>query len=119
MRGSELRPIPGFPNYRVTEEGRIWTDPRPRVKGGWMAMHEHERGYLYTKGRIDGRPVKMYAHRMVALAWLGDPPDGKTMVCHSDGNPRNNHASNLYWGDQFDNMADRTRHGNSRAGGKW
>ncbi len=115
----ELREIPGFPNYLVTEDGRIWSKRRPRARGGWMKMDTHEGGYPYVKPNMNGRQYKLYAHRAVALAWIGEPPNGKSMVCHRDGDSANNHASNLYWGDQFDNMADMVAHGNSRLGGKW
>lgn len=115
----ELRDVPGFPNYSVTVDGRVWTKPRPRVRGGWMKPATDKRGHMYVKPNMDGRQFKLYLHRAVALAWIGDSPEGKPMVCHRDGNPGNNDASNLYWGDQFDNMADMVAHGNSRLGGKW
>ena len=28
MDYDELRPIPGFPGYRITRDGRIWSDKR-------------------------------------------------------------------------------------------
>lgn len=116
---SELRSIPGFPNYSVTRDGKIWTHARPRVRGGWMKTDTHEGGYSYVNARVDGRQVKLYAHRAVALAWIGECPEGKPFACHSDGDPANNDVSNLYWGDQFDNMSDMVAHGKSRLGGKW
>lgn len=31
--------------------------------------------------------------------------------CHDDGNPANNHLSNLKWGTKLDNADDKHRHG--------
>lgn len=115
----QLKEIPGFPNHSVTSDGRVWSKPRRYVRGGWMSMDTQGAGYLYVKPVMNGKQSKLYAHRAVALAWIGDPPEGKNFVCHRDGNPANNEVSNLYWGDQFDNMADMVTHGNSRLGGKW
>ena len=111
----ELRDVPGFPGYQVTSEGMIWTKGR----AGWMKPAANERGHMYVRPHVGGRPRKLYLHRAVALAWMGEQPEGKPFVLHGDGDPSNNHVSNLRWGDQFDNMADMIEHGNSRLGGKW
>lgn len=48
-------------------------------------------------------------HTLVLLAYVGPRPEG--FVCrHLDGNPRNNHISNLKWGTYKENAADRTLH---------
>ena len=44
-------------------------------------------------------------HRLVALAFIGPPPDGMTEAMHLDNNPSNNTPENLKWGTHADNMA--------------
>lgn len=107
---ADRRPVPGYPNYSVTRDGRIWTERRPRVRGGWMKLSRHKGGYLFTMVRVDGRSVPLYAHVAVALAWVGPKPDGME-VCHGDGDPANNRADNLRWDTRAANIEDAFRHG--------
>jgi hypothetical protein len=53
---------------------------------------------------------------MVALAFLGEPLKGKTLVCHLDGNRMNNRVDNLVWGSNTDNMRHMIEHGHSIKG---
>lgn len=50
-------------------------------------------------------------HRIICLAFHGDPPPGKPLALHRDGDTLNNDPSNLYWGDHRDNALDARRHG--------
>ena len=48
----------------------------------------------YCRVQMSGNDF--YVHRLVALAFLGSPPDGSTwQVHHRDGNKANNHLDNL------------------------
>lgn len=58
----------------------------------------------------------MTAHKAVCEAWHGPCPPDKNGVAHADGNPLNNHYSNLRWATQAENMADRMAHGNYTRG---
>ncbi len=41
---------------------------------------------------------RVAVHRLVAFAWLPEPPTAKHVwINHKDGNKANNHASNLEW----------------------
>jgi hypothetical protein len=117
----QWRSIKGFPDYEVSEFGDVRRITRP-VAG----MHADKpipyllkpgvltKGYLgYSLvNRAAGVTVKtMSAHRLVAIAFLGDPPPDRPHVAHRDGNKRNNHYSNLYWADYLLNARDRVRHG--------
>ena len=117
-RPDDVRDVPGYPNYGVTKDGRIWTNARPRVRGGWMKLSVHSGGYLFTMGRIDGKQVALYSHQLVALAWIGPRPDGMH-VCHWDGDPQNNNVENLRYDTPSGNAMDTIRHGRSRLGGAW
>jgi hypothetical protein len=67
---------------------------------------------------VDDRIYSQAIHRIVARAFLGAPPPGKTMVCHKDGNPLNNVPSNLYYGDATDNGRDAMVHGTTCSGSR-
>lgn len=114
MEPTEWRPVVGFEGiYRVSNTGIVQriapgksTSPGRTLKGAIG-----DRGYLlYTLCR-DGSRKTSKGHRIVALAFLGEPPVGKNMVCHYDGDPSNNHVSNLRWGNHQLNHADSERHG--------
>ena len=53
-----------------------------------------------------GKQVRIYVHRLVALSWVPNPND-LGVVVHLDGDPKNNHAVNLRWGTQRQNMQNR------------
>lgn len=54
-----------------------------------------------------------YVHRLVAIAFLGEPEDGM-VVCHRDGDPTNNCVENLRWGTRKDNVLDTWKHRSER-----
>ena len=43
-------------------------------------------------------------HRLVAMAFLGEPPSDKVEVNHKDGNKENNAIGNLEWVTRSENM---------------
>lgn len=55
------------------------------------------RGYVHIAFSLKGIGEKNFKlHRLVAMAFI-PPEEGKPHVNHIDGNPRNNHLSNLEW----------------------
>lgn len=48
-------------------------------------------------------------HRLVAYAYLGNPPSSKHEVDHIDGNPANNDISNLRWVTHSENQSNSIR----------
>lgn len=57
-------------------------------------------GYVLIGTRIGVKTV----HRLVALAWLGAPPEGKNEVDHLDGDKTNNDVRNLEWVSHSENV---------------
>ena len=103
-RGAEVRPIPGFPGYFATEDGRIISIARwPIILKSWRTT-----GGYQTVG-LRGRKVKI--HRLIAITFLGEPPVGQNVVRHLDDNNQNNHISNLKWGTYKDNSQDAVSNG--------
>lgn len=105
-----LRPIPGYPNYSITPDGRIWSDPRPGSRGGWMSPPRGSHGYRTVRLGVAGRFRTLTVHFLVALTFHGPRPEGME-IRHLNGNPLDNRAENLAYGTQGQNMLDRVRHG--------
>ena len=107
---AERRPVPGFDGYEVDDDGHVYSFKygRERRLKPWV---NGAGNHLALSLMRDGERERFLVHRIVALAFMGDPPSGKSNVLHRDGNPRNNALGNLYFGDQADNAADMVRHG--------
>jgi len=65
---------------------------------------------------MNGRPLCLYAHRAVALAFHGFPLFPNADAAHKDGNKKDNHYTNIYWATRWENMQDNIRHGVTNAG---
>jgi len=83
--------------YAVSSEGRVKsfynTHKKKRgvpliLKGG-----EDRGGYLHIRL---GEGKRFYIHRLVAAAFIPNP-ENKREVDHKDGDPKNNHSTNLRW----------------------
>lgn len=105
------KPIKKYPGYWISEDGRVWRKERIWIAGrggSRRVASAREMPYLYkptTHGRyrrvLMGYHLghkKLQVHRIVAEHFL-DKPRGytKMVVHHKDGNPENNHYSNLEW----------------------
>lgn len=89
---SEWVTVKGFDLYEVNRLGQV------RRKAQILKPGKIPSGHL-TVGlcRGKGKPKSMYVHRLVALAFLEDAPEGKPLVNHKNGNPKDNRLSNLEW----------------------
>ena len=70
-----------------------------------------KRGYLTVELWRDGKSKTVGVHQLVALAFLGPRPE-KQEVRHLDGNPLNNHLTNLAHGTRRQQRLDDVRNGN-------
>lgn len=86
MEENELKTIPGFPNYSITKDGRVWSIPRKDRHGGhrkgkWLKSCTAGGGYNYVK--LDTTITKR-VNRLVLETFIGPCPDG--MECrHLNG----------------------------------
>ena len=113
--GIEVRDIPGFPNYAISRDGRVWSKARKSrhnhiYPGIWLKPKFHKCGYPQYGLWRDNKITWTLCHRLVLESWVGPCPPGKECR-HLDGNPANNHLSNLKWGTAKENQEDRVRHG--------
>ncbi len=90
-RQADLKPIPGYPGYRVSKDGVV-VGLYGRPKKPQFAPS----GYLCINAQVSGKAKKLSIHDAVLLAFVGPPPPG--FVCkHCDGDRTNNHLTNLKW----------------------
>lgn len=117
---NEWRAVPGWPEYEVSAHG----DVRRRLKGG-SPVAKVGRALRPSPGRyphvyLHGAAGKRHytVHRLVALAFIGEPPSATHQVAHNDGDTANNHYQNLRWATPKENMADKVGHGTMAYGEK-
>jgi hypothetical protein len=116
-----VRPIAHAPGYAVSRDGRVfsflpcsWSKDCPRE----LRPIRHAYNYRMVRLHVNKKSAPAAVHRLVAEAFLPPPAPAQNVVRHLDGNPANNHADNLAWGTQADNMQDAIRHGTSLKGNK-
>lgn len=121
MKSSDLEsirwlPVVGWEGvYAVSELGEIQrlVPGRSTYPGHLISGSIDAKGYRRTSLSFNGRFEAVGFHRVVCRAFHGPAPAGKAWVLHWDGNPSNNNADNLRWGDASENSADSKRHGTS------
>ena len=114
----EYRDIPGFPGYRVGDDGSVWSCQFGRHHNArWRKLkpfiHQKRtasRTYLCLHLFRNGKRHTRLLHRLVLEAFVGPRPDGDESR-HLDGNPLNNTLANLRWGTHAENTADSRRLG--------
>ena len=121
----EWRQIAEFPNYSVSNLGRIRRDAPPPKKGGSICIpgkilklqivNGYPRAYLFND-KFRKNPAGRFVHRLAALAFLGPPPTPQHDAAHEDGNPANPRLANISWKTKKENQSDRYRHGTHCSG---
>jgi len=113
------RDIPGYEGtYQASSLGRIKSlagagRTRARYQDIILAPVKHHTGYhLYS---IGPKGKSVFGHKLVAMAFLGEPEEGQ-VVCHFDGRKGNNCADNLRYDTQASNEQDKRRHGTYQEG---
>lgn len=122
----EWRDVAGWAGvYRVSSHGRIRRLPRYVAskngsfalrKGGDTFGSKTHKGYREIQMTADGRLERRFVHQIVCDTFNGLRSDPDHQVRHLDGNPNNNHASNLAWGTAKENSADQVLHGTDPVG---
>lgn len=121
---TEWKIIEGFENYEISRCGviRVFCPHSHRTFKGRVLKQKAGGGrgqYLRVNLTTpNGKKVDRYIHRLVAQTFLQKKKDNDTQVAHNDGNPHNNHFSNLRWTDNKGNQLDRFLHGTDSSGEK-
>lgn len=106
----EWRKVKDFP-YEINIHGDV------RRAGKLCCMKPQLDGYGYYKItlRDKGMVRQVNIHRLVCETFHGDPLPGME-VLHTDGDKKNNHASNLRWGTRSQNRLDSINHNTLASG---
>lgn len=92
-------------NYYISNKGRV------KNSNGYIKKQTKDaRGYLRLQLYIDGKKINFRIHRLVAMAFLENPENKKT-VNHIDGNKENNNVDNLEWATYSENQYHAIRTG--------
>lgn len=107
LAAEEWRVIRDFPKYEVSNLGRVRRRfdcarakagnlaalhaPGPKTKARYVSCN------LYGESGLADSRRRINVHRLVALAFLGDPPKDREQVNHKDCDTSNNRVENLEW----------------------
>ena len=82
-------------SYYITEDGKCYNSNTKKYLKG---QYNYKNGYLsYNITLNDGSKKRVYAHRLIAEAYIPNENKNKTQVNHIDGNKKNNCVDNLEW----------------------
>lgn len=115
----QWRAVPGYEAlYEVSDRGQVRSLDRIDALGRHRAgqtrrPYRDHGGYLRVALAADGTKRALAVHHLVLLAFVGPRPAGAE-GCHWDGDPGNNHLSNLRWDSHDSNMRDSVRIGTHR-----
>ena len=115
-RAERWRQVPGYPDYDVSDQGRIrsWKGgvKKPKLMRTRIGSRD---GYpRVTLQDRHGKKKVERVHLLVARAFLG-PARGR-LVRHKDGKKHRPMLSNLEYGTYLDNKLDKHRHGTDQVG---
>lgn len=118
MSTEEWRPIPGFPGYEASDQGRVRSldristgQLRNRVCGRLLAQQiKPGTGYLSVHLTINGRGFTRNVHVLIAATFLGPRPE-RMDVCHGNGERHDNRPENLRYDTRGANLRDSVAHG--------
>lgn len=98
--------------YEVSNFGRVKNAQTNKIKTITISNADQRPFLALWK---NGKQEICKPHSLVLKAFVGPRPDGME-GCHNDGNPQNNHISNLRWDTPKSNQADRIAHGTTNRG---
>lgn len=100
--------------YQVSNFGNVRSTKTNQIKKQTITKGDN-RPYV---GLWKNNKVKICRpHKLVMEAFVSIRPKGME-CCHNDGNPQNNHLSNLRWDTPKNNHADKIKHGTTNRGEK-
>lgn len=117
----QWKSIPGFEGlYSISSEGNVWSEARTvrgprgstRERGGRLVSASvTSNGYKTVHLWRENKRTTRTVHSLVAEVFLAPPEEGRSQVCHNNGDPLDNRVGNLRWGSPRENSADRKGHG--------
>ena len=101
MASEHWEAVDGFPNYRVSDQGRVYNNKTKKYVGT-----VGETGYVYVGLSYKGNHRTRKMHQLVMEAFKGKCPEG-CVIDHIDHNRANNKLSNLRYVTQSENNKNR------------
>lgn len=106
--------------YEVSDHGNVRScdrtyfraNGRPFAAAGRPVPCRWSDGYQRVRLNVPGFPKWHTVHKLVLEAFVGERPAG-AVIRHLDGDSSNNKLSNLAYGTNAENQADRKAHGTS------
>lgn len=97
---SSLGKIKSLERYRIGRIPKTFALVKERI----LKLSKNRDGYLHAVGSINSKKVHLYAHKYVAMMFIENKGNKKT-VNHIDGNKNNNSITNLEWCTQSENIS--------------
>lgn len=112
------KPIPGFADYEVSSIGRVRRCCLGNSNACKLRVLRPDTSGRYARACLyrDSRPTYHNVHRLMLVAFVGQPPSERHQGAHNDGDSFNNTLNNLRWALPKDNAADRIMHGRQPRG---
>jgi hypothetical protein len=112
---SNLKLIPGFEKYACCDQGHIYSLEKraghysvARIRKLKATLNKS--GYLSIGLRKDGKGHGFTVHKLVALTWIYEKPEGME-INHKDGNKLNNIPENLEYITHLENIRHAWKNG--------
>lgn len=106
LEGEVWKQIPDFPNYSVSNEGRVKNVKFNRL----ISQHFDKDGYCLAPLSHKGKTKTARVHQLVAKAFIPNP-DILLVPDHLDLNKANNQVSNLRWATRSQNSQNQLARG--------
>lgn len=117
-----LKPIEGTDFYFAGDDGYIYSivapGPNNKLKNPERLSCSRQSNYPYkiVSIKINGKRITKRVHRLICIAFHGNPPDINSVASHIDGNCDNNKPDNLCWETQKINLSRKKNHGTDDLG---
>lgn len=106
--GADYATVPGYPDYRVTPTGEVYSclerGGKGRATDTWTKLKPYKEANGYCRVKFYNKD-RLGVHQIVARAFIGSQERG-IQVNHKDGNKSNNCVTNLEYATPLEN----TRH---------
>lgn len=99
MLKKEYKPIIGYEDYYIYNDGRVWSTKRNIFLSPKISADGYASVGLSSQGKIKWFRI----NRLVAIHFIPNEDSTKTIVNHKDENKLNNNVDNLEWVDYYYN----------------